>query len=96
MTGDKHRVTSRVAYPELAGQKWLVCPGCRAVSDEGGTLVHEVGCAYPAEPESYGSHAEALARGVGLWFASLRGTGPDRGDTVQPVDYTDPYFKEGR
>lgn len=75
---------------------YLVCPTCRAVSGEEGTLVHEVGCAM-AGVEAYATRAEALARGVGLWFASLRGVGPDRaGDGLQPVDYTDPYFREGR
>ena len=75
-----------------------VCLRCRAVA--AGVWPQCVECG-AAGGEYYATRVEGEARAAGLWFGRLRemrtqGGQPDRADGVSAVDYTDPYFKEGR
>ena len=74
-----------------------VCVRCRAVAV--GVWPQCVECgAGPGSEEYYETRVEGEARAAGLWFERLRlERVPERAeDGMARVDYTDPYFKEGR
>lgn len=72
-----------------------VCLRCRAVA--AGVWPQCVECG-AAGGEYYATRVEGEARAAGLWFGRLREMRePERPeDGMARVDYTDPYFKEGR
>lgn len=72
-----------------------VCRSCRRVAAAG----PRERCGHcGGVVEVYAAGWEAEARAAGLWFAFMReAREPEReGDGLARVDYTDPYFKEGR
>ena len=86
-----------MAMPMPGKDPVTVCLRCRAVS--AGVWPQCVECgAGPGSEEYYATRVEGEARAAGLWFERLRmEREPERPeDGMARVDYTDPYFKEGR
>ena len=86
-----------MAMPMPGKDPVTVCVRCRAVS--AGVWPQCVECgAGLGSAEYYETRVEGEARAAGLWFGRLREMRvPERPeDGMARVDYTDPYFKEGR